>query len=105
LENTGDGKVKRALPGLVFHRPHLPALSHSAYRVGDLKLVVNWQTADKELFDLSNDIGEANNVAALMPHKTGEMFAQLSAYLKAVNAETLAERPLSKGKKGAKKKK
>jgi cytochrome c1 len=40
-----------------------------------------------------------------LPERTDEMFAQLSNYLKAVNAETLAERPPSKGKKNAKKKK
>ena len=105
LQNLGAGAVERALHGLVFHRPHLPALSHSAYRVGDMKLVVNGTTGKKELFDLSKDIGEAKKLAAVMPDKTAEMFAQLSGYLKEVNAETLAERPPSKAKKGAKKKK
>jgi hypothetical protein len=65
--------------------------------------VVNWQTGDKELFDLSKDIGEVKNLAAAMPEKTSEMFAQLSNYLKTVNAETLAERRPSKAKKKAKK--
>jgi arylsulfatase A len=105
LHSAGTGTVKRALPGLVFHRPHLPALSHSAFRVGDLKLVVNWRTGEKELFDLSKDIREARNLAAMMPEKSEEMFTQLSGYLKTVNAETLAELPPSKAKKGAKKKK
>jgi arylsulfatase A len=105
LENVAGGKIKRSLPGLVFHRPHLPALSHSAFRVDDWKLVVNWQSGEKELFELSKDIGEKKNLAAVLPGRTDEMFAQLSNYLKAVNAETLAERPPSKGKKNAKKKK
>ena len=104
LENAGSGKVKRSLDGLVFHRPHLLAMSHSALRVGDLKLVVNWQSGERELFDLSTDIGERKSLAAVMPDKTSEMFAQLSNYLKSVNAETLAERPPSKGKKSVKKK-
>ncbi|HBJ82524.1 MAG TPA: sulfatase [Verrucomicrobiales bacterium] len=99
LENAGEGKVRRALPGLVFHRPHLAPLPHSTIRIGDLKLVVNWKTGEKELFDLSKDLGEANNLAATMPEKTGEMFEVLSNYLKSVNAETLADRPQTKAKK------
>ena len=104
LDNAGEGKVKRALPGLVFHRPHLAALSHSAFRSGDLKLVMNWKTGDKELYDLSRDIGEANNLATTMPQKTNELFAVLSSYLKSVNAETYADRPMTpaKSKKKAK---
>jgi arylsulfatase A len=105
LENSGTGKIKRGLPGLVFHRPHLPALSHSALRTGDLKLVVNWQSGERELFDLAQDIGETKNLAMTLPEKTDEMFVQLSNYLKAVNAETLAQRPPAKAKKAAKNKK
>lgn len=102
LEYAGAGVVKRALPGLVFHRPHFAALSHSAYRVGDFKLVVNWKTDGRELFDLAKDIGETNNLAPAMPEKTTELFAQLSTYLKSVNAETLAERPPQRAKRRAK---
>jgi hypothetical protein len=65
---------------------------------------VNWQTRDKELFDLSKDIGETKNLAESMPERTNEMFVQLSNYLKSVNAETLEERPAAKAKKTAKKK-
>jgi arylsulfatase A len=104
LENDGAGKVKRHLPGIVFHRPYLAALSHSTLRVGDLKLVVDWKTGGKELFDLSKDLSEANNLAAAMPEKATEMFDTLSTYLKSVNAETLAERPAPAKKKKAKKK-
>ncbi len=103
LENDGKGVVKRALPGLVFHRPYHRPLPHSAYRAGDFKLVVNWKIGGRELFDLSKDIGETNNLAEAMPEKTAELFAQLSGYLESVNAETYAERPAkAKSKKKAK---
>ncbi|MBM3335614.1 DUF4976 domain-containing protein [Candidatus Sumerlaeota bacterium] len=105
LENAGRGTVKRALPGLVFHRPFLAALSHSALRVGDYKLVANWKTGNKELFDLSKDIGETNNLVAAMPEKTTEMFNMLSDYLKSVNAETYASRPAVKARSKKKAKK
>ena len=98
LENAGSGQVKRSLPGLVFHRPYLAALSHSAYRVGDLKLVVDWKSGQRELFDLAKDLSEANNLAAAMPDRTTAMYDELSNYLKSVNAETLAERPAAKAK-------
>lgn len=94
LENAGEGKVARALPGLVFHRPHLAALPHSAYRLGDFKLVVNWQSGARELYDLSKDIGETDDLAVGMPDKAGALFGALSDYLKAVGAETHADRPI-----------
>ena len=91
LTHEGSGTVKRTIPGLVFHRPMLKDLSHSAMRVGDLKLVVRWangwQSASRELYDLSKDIGETNDLSALMPQKTDELYGALLSYLKSVDAE------------------
>ncbi len=99
IENGGIGEVKRALPGLVFHRPcQSSALSYSVYRSGDLKLVVNWAKNTKELYDLGKDIGEQHDLSAAMPEKTAEMFGILKNYLASVNAETYD--PSKKGKKG-----
>jgi arylsulfatase A len=88
LTNAGAGKVKRSLPGLVFHRPNHAPSPLSTLRVGDLKLVVNNKTGDRELFDLSKDISESTNLAAKMPEKTSALAATLASYLKSVNAET-----------------
>jgi hypothetical protein len=63
-----------------------------------MKLVVNWQSGERELFDLKTDLSEAKNLAAAQPDRTNAMYNELSAYLKSVNAETLAERPASKAK-------
>jgi hypothetical protein len=98
LHNEGKGAVKRALPGLVFHRPKLKELAHSALRMGDYKLVISWAVPQStndfwsvekyELFNLATDIGEKNNLASQMPEKVSEMSAVLTNYLKSVNAET-----------------
>ncbi|MCX7012800.1 MAG: sulfatase [Candidatus Sumerlaeota bacterium] len=102
LENEGKGSVKRALPGLVFHRP---ARGYSAFRQGDYKLVVNWATEKNELFDLSKDVGEENDLSAKMPEKTAEMYATLTDYLKKVNAETYQKAKPKAGQKKAPQKK
>ena len=96
LENGGVGQVHRTLPGIVHHRPNYPPLPVSTFRVGDLKLVVDCKTGDKELYDLSSDIGESKNLAATMPEKVREMSDTLSAYLSSVNAETYAVTPAKK---------
>jgi len=90
-----SGKVERGIPGLVFHRPllrfrgakHLPTSPYSAYREGDLKLVYNWITKKRELFDMRKDVGETRDLSSERPEDTERMFQTLSAYLKAVNAE------------------
>lgn len=103
FENEGRGTVRRAIPGLVFHRP---ARGYSAYRSGDWKLVITWgpdgNPSRKELFDLSKDIGEQNNLATSRPEKTAEMWGVLSKYLKDVNAETVADFAAVNAKKKAK---
>ena len=96
LENGGIGEVSRPFPALVFHRPMLRNMPHSAIRQGDWKLVVHWtapwEPSRRELYDLGRDIGEANDLAKDMPEKADELYALLVSYLKSVNAE-LPPRP------------
>jgi len=92
LRGGGEGaEIRRATPGLVFHRPK-SGRKQSVLRQGDFKLILRWsgpwQIASRELYDLSVDIGEKNNLAASMPDKAAAMEAALVGYLKAVNAET-----------------
>ncbi|MCU0980343.1 MAG: hypothetical protein MUF25_14410, partial [Pirellulaceae bacterium] len=67
----------------------------SAYRSGDWKLVITWgpddQPVKKELFDLSKDISEQNNLAEAQAEKTAAMWATLSKYLRDVNAEQVVD--------------
>ena len=44
-----------------------------ALRVGDWKLVADNKNKEWELYDLSKDRGEANNLASQMPDKVAEM--------------------------------
>ncbi len=91
LENAGEGTVRRAFPALVFHRPQLRNMPHSAIRAGDWKLVVHWaapwEPARRELYDLAHDVGETNDLSGTMPEKTSELYELLISYLKSVDAE------------------
>jgi len=90
-----SGTVSRGIPGLVFHRPLLrfrggkpiPTTPYSAYREGDLKLVYNWITKQRELFDLRKDVGETRDLSSERPEDTERMFQTLVTYLEAVDAE------------------
>jgi len=91
LLKGGEGTVKRSTPGLVFHDP-FKAHPRSACRQGDYKVFVYWKSGSwdinkLELFNLSADIGEKNDLSAKMPEKAKEMADALIAYLKNINAE------------------
>jgi hypothetical protein len=100
----GDGGVlKRRDPGLVFH---YPGKQYSALRIGNDKVFIfwkdeNWGIDHVEMYDLSKDIGETDNIATANPEKANRMAAQLVAYMREVNAE----KPIlmKSGKRGAKK--
>ena len=82
---TGQGEVRRPVPGLVFHRPE--NVVSSAYRSGDYKIFHHWRQDKTYLYDLSKDIAEANNLAEVMPEKLTEMKETLMNYLSHVDAE------------------
>lgn len=84
-----DGKapVQRPAPFLVFHQA-VQRKPMSALRMGNFKLVKLWQTNRLELFDLSRDLSETNDLSAVMPEKTNELHTILTGYLNAVGAET-----------------
>lgn len=58
----------------------------SAIRMGDWKLIQNFEDQTLELFDLREDIGEHQNLAATMPAKAKEMHARLASWQRATNA-------------------
>ena len=58
----------------------------SAIRKGSWKLVYNMRTGKKELYQLSNDIGENNDVSALFPEKQQELSSILSDHLRKWNS-------------------
>ena len=87
IHNKGKGEVKRNRPYLIFHHA-VNRRPQSAIREGNFKLVKTWEQNKLELFDLSKDVSEANNLTEEMPEKTRELEEKLVSFLKEVDAET-----------------
>jgi hypothetical protein len=79
--------VQRCKPFLVFHQA-ADRTPLSAIRLGDYKLVKTWRQNRLELFDLSSDISETNDLSARMPDKTTELHTLLTDFLSEVDADT-----------------
>jgi arylsulfatase A len=89
FENGNQGKVRRKSEALVFHFPWHTGEPESAIRSGKYKLRKNLDTLKTELFDLSVDIGEKNDLSSQMPDLVQTLDKQRSTYLDTVNAETV----------------
>lgn len=88
LTGNHNAKGNRPKDALFFHRynDHYP---HSAIIKGDYKLVKLWRTGDTELYNLSEDLGEVDNISKDFPEKVNELYNDLISYFKMVNAEIL----------------
>lgn len=82
---------------LYWHYPHynrhpsnFPA---SVIRHGSWKLIEFLETGKLELYDLSNDIGEAKDLAEVHPERTKEMLAKLTSWRAEVGAEPMLPNP------------
>jgi arylsulfatase A-like enzyme len=72
-----------------FHYPHRSnqkGRPSCAIRKGDHKLIVFFDDGRKELYDLSQDIGETKNLATEMPELTKELYGELKTWWKEVDA-------------------
>jgi arylsulfatase A len=88
LANGGQGQVQRPREELVFHFPHYQGdAPHSAILLGNLKLMKFYEDDRTLLFDLSQDIGERNDLAAQMPTETTQLRKRLDSYLTAIHAQ------------------
>ena len=87
INNNGKGKVERNLPYLIFHHA-VDRKAQSAIREENYKLVKTWKGNQLELFDLSKDISEENNLAESLPEKVKDLDEKLTSFLFRVNAET-----------------
>ena len=85
LHNQGHGLVKRPREELVFHFPHYQSGDgpHSAIRLADYKLIKFYESDQRQLFDLSRDIGEQHNLSKEMPEKAADLSRRLEDYLDA----------------------
>lgn len=89
LNNEGRGEVKRSREELVFHFPHYQSADgpHSALLLGDLKLLKFYEDDRLALFNLSQDLGERNDLSRSMPEKAAELQRRLDGNLIAVKAQ------------------
>ncbi len=88
LKNDARGEVDRPHEELVFHFPHYQGdAPHSAILLDDLKLLHFYEDNHDELYDLSKDIGERNDLAAQRPADARKLRERLDKYLAAVGAQ------------------
>jgi len=69
---------------LIWHYPHYSnqdGRPSSAIRLGEWKLIYDYETQKKELYHLKNDGAEFHNVASTFPEKADELYAQLMNHL------------------------
>lgn len=93
---AGLGVVSRAREELVFHFPHYdlgnggPA---TAILLGGYKMVRNYETGARRLYELERDPGESRDLSSGQPEKLDELTAGLDAYLKDVSAQMAVKNP------------
>jgi arylsulfatase A-like enzyme len=88
LSNAGRGEVMRPREELVFHFPHYQGdTPHSAILLGNLKLLHFYEDNRDLLFDLSQDLGERNDLASSKPTDVERLRKRLQTYLTTVNAQ------------------
>jgi len=90
-----DAKLERE--ALFWHYPHYSnegGRPSGGVRVGDWKLIESYETHEVELFNLAEDIGERNNLAAAKPEKARALQERLHAWLKDVDANMPGPKPL-----------
>ena len=83
----GRGRLNRE--ALYWHYPHFSnqgGRPGAALRKGDYKLIEFYEDGRLELYDLSQDIGEENNLTATMPDKAEELHGMLEHWRQEVNA-------------------
>ena len=87
LHNEGQGQVNRNKPFLVFHQA-ANRKAISAIRLGDYKLVKTWKSDRLELFDLSRDLSEVDDLSTKNREKAKELESLLLGFLAEVGAAT-----------------
>ncbi|MEK9603284.1 MAG: sulfatase-like hydrolase/transferase, partial [Flavobacteriaceae bacterium] len=80
IHNNGVGSVARNSPYLVFHQA-ANRKPISAIRWGNYKLVKDWRFDKLELFDLSKDVEEKNDLSKQMPELVDKLNKALTQFL------------------------
>jgi len=80
--------------GIYWHYPHYHhSTPAGAMRDGRWKLIEFYDDGRLELYDLKQDIGEKNNLAAKMPQKAAELQRKFAAWRKSVGAKMPTPNP------------
>ncbi len=86
----------RKEPSLLFHYPHYgqgAAVPQSALVVGKYKIIRYCESGSTELFDLTKDLSESNDLARVLPKKAKELEELLDNRLKRANAQMTSVNP------------
>jgi arylsulfatase A-like enzyme len=97
LDGTSLLKMFMGLPlpprPLFWHFPHYnehpSSVPSSVIRRGPWKLIETFDPEGVELYNLADDLGETNNLAAAKPELAGELRRELDAWRKDVGAEMM----------------
>lgn len=95
LQNSGDPSLGRTL---IWNYPHVwgnlgPGIDNNcAIREGDWKLIYDYKTGEKELYNIQDDISEQHNLASEHPDLVRKLSRKLGKQLRAIKAQ----RPIQK---------
>jgi arylsulfatase A len=83
-----DPKAKLARDALFFHYPHYYTTTSpvSAARIGDWKLLEYFEDNHVELYNLKDDLSEANDLAGKLPEKSAEILDRLHRWRQEIDA-------------------
>ena len=90
LKNKGKGVVKRGNKAFFFHR-FAKAYPHSAVIMGDYKLIKFWKTNKIEMYNISKDLGELNDISKVEKTKVKELDSTLMSYIAKHNADLIGQ--------------
>ncbi len=112
IELTGSDQPEKALDGvslvpllkngnikeraLYWHYPHYSNQGvepGSAIRMGNYKLIDNFEKGRQELYDLEKDVSEDNDISGSNPEKTKDLYDQLKEWRKNTNAKMMEPNP------------
>lgn len=105
---TGE-KIELERDTLYWHYPHYHRTKpYGAIRDGDMKLIEFFEDGKLELYDLSSDPNEADNLSSSKPEIAKALLEKLRTWRKSVDAQMMKENPNydpTAGKKNNRKKK
>jgi len=87
---------------LFWHYPHYSNQGGdpgSAVRLGNYKLIDNFETGKQELYDLENDISELNDISSTNPQKVTELYRLLDEWRNRNGAKMMNPNPNWNGSK------